>query len=215
MRHYRLQIVGSRFSAPSPGWADPPHPAFSHPLLAGAREKNKVSIFPSPQRGEGPGVRQPSRASRCHLFLFLLLPAVLLSSCNKKRDSGADPSVTTLGSTEVTAQLLAIPGEFPPNDLYNYAYVLKYRVLTVHRGQLRPGAEILVAHYNPLKPRSSAQDELSGKLGGNLDRFRSQDVHRMALEEPLDQHWMGGVIDKYFDQKGVRYWAVWTNLAKP
>jgi hypothetical protein len=146
------------------------------------------------------------------LVLVLLGSSV---SCKRKADTGADLSVTTLGSTEVTAQLLAIPGEFPPNDLYNYAYVLKYRVLTVHRGQLRPGAEILVAHYNPLKPRSSAQDELSGKLGGNLDRFRSQDVHRMALEEPLDQHWMGGVIDKYFDQKGVRYWAVWTNLAKP
>jgi len=120
-----------------------------------------------------------------------------------------------LGSTEVTAQLLAIPGEFPPNDLYNYAYVLKYRVLTLHRGQVQPGEEILVAHYNPLKPRSSVQDELSGKLGGNLEKFRTQDVHRMALEAPLDQHWMGGVIDKYFDQKGVRYWAVWTNLAKP
>jgi hypothetical protein len=115
----------------------------------------------------------------------------------------------------VTAELLAIPGEFPPNDLYNYAYVLKYRVLEVHRGDLKPGEEILVAHYNPLKPRSSAADENSGKLGGNLQRFKAGDVHRMALEAPLDQHWMGGVIDKYFDQKGTRYWAVWTNLANP
>jgi hypothetical protein len=66
---------------------------------------------------------------------------------------------------------LAIPDEFPPNDLYNYAYVLKYRVLAVHRGQLKPGEEILVAHYNPLKPRPSAADENSGKLGGNLQKF--------------------------------------------
>jgi len=123
--------------------------------------------------------------------------------------------VTTLGTSEVTAELLAIPGEFPPNDLYNYAYVLKYRVLEVHRGDLKPGEEIFVAHYNPLKPRSSAADENSGKLGGNLQRFKAGDVHRMALEAPLDQHWMGGVIDKYFDQKGTRYWAVWTNLANP
>ena len=32
-----------------------------------------------------------------------------------------------------------------------------------------------------------------------------------GLNAPLDQFWMGGIIDKYFEQKGVRYWAVWTN----
>jgi|GEM_PF-1653966 hypothetical protein len=148
-----------------------------------------------------------------HAGLRGLLPVLLgmTLSCKDKTDTGADPSVTTLGSTEVTAELMAIPGEFPPNDLYNYAYVLKYRVLAVHRGQIKQGEEILVAHYNPLKPRPSAADENSGKLGGNLQRFKAGDVHRMALETPLDQHWMGGVIDKYFDQKGTRYWAVWTN----
>jgi hypothetical protein len=153
-----------------------------------------------------------------HWTLDIGLPLVLLGitvSCKNKPGAGADPSVTALGNTEVTAELLAIPGEFPPNDLYNYAYVLKYRVLAVHRGQVKQGEEILVAHYNPLKPRASAQDENSGKLGGNLQKFKAADVHRMALESPLDQHWMGGVIDKYFDQKGTRYWAVWTNLAKP
>jgi hypothetical protein len=145
---------------------------------------------------------------------FLLVLLLIIVSCKNRSDTGADPSVTTLGSAEVTAELLAIPGEFPPNDLYNYAYVLKYRVLTVHRGQVKQGEEILVAHYNPLKPRASAQDENSGKLGGNLEKFRAADIHRMALEAPLDQHWMGGVIDKYFDQKGIRYWAVWTNRSK-
>jgi len=145
-------------------------------------------------------------------LLFVLLGITL--SCKNKADAGADSFVTTLGSTEVTAELLAIPGEFPPNDLYNYAYVLKYRVLVVHRGQVKQGEEILVAHYNPLKPRVSAADENSGKLGGNLQTFRVGDVHRIALDAPLDQHWMGGVIDKYFDQKGTRYWAVWTNLVK-
>ena len=50
---------------------------------------------------------------------------------------------------------------FPPNDLYNYAYVLKYRVLKVHRGQI-PNGEILVGQYNPLKPRERVQDDVSG-----------------------------------------------------
>ena len=61
--------------------------------------------------------------------------------------------MTTLGSVEVTGRLLEIPGEFPANDLYNYAYVLKYQVLEVHRGTV-DAKEIFVAQYNPLKPRS-------------------------------------------------------------
>ena len=65
-------------------------------------------------------------------------------------------------------RLPEIPGEFPANDLYNYAYVLKYQVLEVHRGKV-DSKEIFVAHYNPLKPRSGVQDEVSGKVGGNLN----------------------------------------------
>lgn len=125
--------------------------------------------------------------------------------------AAVDKEVTTLGSTEVSATLVEIPAPFPPNDLYNYAYVLKYRVKAVHRGKV-DGDTIYVAQYNPLKPRERVQDDASGRLGGHLERFRAGDTHRMALEAPLDQFWMGGVIDKYFQQKGTRYWAVWTNL---
>ena len=142
--------------------------------------------------------------------VLLLLPGLLLVACGQKA-AGVDPEVTTLGSTEVTARLVEVPGPFPPNDLYDYAYVLKYRVLEVHRGKAE-GDEILVAHYNPLKPRSGVQDESSGKIGGRLKKFKAGDKHRMALEAPVDRHYMGGIIDKYFEQKGVRYWAVWTNL---
>jgi hypothetical protein len=130
-------------------------------------------------------------------------------SCGSKPVT-VDKEVTTLGTAEVSAQLLDIPSPFPPNDLYNYAYVMKYRVTAVHRGKVE-GSEIFVAHYNPLKPRAGAQDEFSGRVGGHVERFRAGETHRMALEAPLDQFWMGGVIDKYFTQKGVRYWAVWTN----
>ena len=73
------------------------------------------------------------------------------------------------------------------------------------------GQEIFVTHYNPLKPRTSVQDEFSKLVGGHVDAFRAGDVHRMALESPVDDYWMGGIIDKYQDRKGVRYWAVWTN----
>jgi hypothetical protein len=138
---------------------------------------------------------------------FILL--ALLSSCGRSR-AAADKEVTTLGTTEVTAKLLEIPSPFPPNDLYNYGYVMKYRVLEVHRGKV-DGDEIFITHYNPLKPRASVQDEFSKQVGGHLDAFRAGDEHRMALENPVDDYWMGGIIDKYQNSKGVRYWAVWTN----
>jgi hypothetical protein len=121
-----------------------------------------------------------------------------------------DKEVTTLGNAEVTAQLVEILEPFPSNDLYNYAYVLKYRVLKVHRGQI-PNGEILVGQYNPLKPRERVQDDVSGTVGGHVTAFRAGDIHRMALASPLDQLWMGGIIDKYFNEKGTRYWAIWTN----
>jgi hypothetical protein len=139
-----------------------------------------------------------------------LLLALAAVSCGSKGPTGIDKEVTTMGTAEVTAQLLEIPDQFPPNDLYNYAFVMKYRVLQVHRGTI-PTKEIFVAHYNPLKPRATVADDLSGKIGGHLDAFRAGDVHRMALQSPVDQFWMGGIIDKYFSQPGVRYWAVWTN----
>lgn len=141
-----------------------------------------------------------------------LMAALLLSlGCGKHPSDEVDHEVTTLGTAEVTAQLLEIPGQFPPNDLYNYAYVLKYRVLKVHRGQV-PAGVIFVGQYNPLKPRDRVQDDVSGKVGGHLRAFRAGDVHHMALAAPLDQFWMGGIVDEYFKEKGNRYWAVWTNL---
>ena len=136
--------------------------------------------------------------------------AIVFAACSGAPEQ-VDREVTTLGTAEVTAQLVEIPEPFPPNDLYNYAYVLKYRVLKVHRGGITPGADIFVGQYNPLKPRERAQDDVSGKVGGHVKAFRAGDVHRIALAAPLDQCWMGGFIDKYFETGGTRYWAIWTN----
>jgi len=141
--------------------------------------------------------------------IALVAAAALMISCGSQT-APVSPELTALGTLEVTAELAAIPGAFPPNDMYDYAYVLKYRVLKVHRGQA-PGGEIFVAHYNPLKPRSAVADDKSGKIGGQVELFRAGDVHRMALDQPVDQFFMGGIIDKYFGQPGVRYWAMWTN----
>jgi hypothetical protein len=122
------------------------------------------------------------------------------------------PELATNGDTEVTARLAAIGGEFPPNKLYDYMYVMKYRVQKVHRGKV-DGEDIFVGHYNPLKPRAAAADKHSGKVGGNVERFRVGDVHRMALESPLDDLFMGGIIDKHIGEQGTRYRAIWTDRA--
>jgi hypothetical protein len=137
--------------------------------------------------------------------------AACCGSCAKRTDDGADPNVKTRGSVEVTAKLQEIRGEFPPNNLYDYAYILKYQVLDTHRGKVE-GATILVGHYNPLKPRAEAADARVKEIGGNLKRFQAGEIHRMALETPIDDHYMGPIINKYHgEEKGPIYWAVWTN----
>ena len=36
----------------------------------------------------------------------------------------------------IIARLVEIPGKFPPNDLYNYVFIMKYRVVKVFSGPL-------------------------------------------------------------------------------
>ncbi len=141
--------------------------------------------------------------------LLVVLCAFAAVSCGKTAPS---PELATNGDTEVTAKLTNIGGEFPPNKLYDYMYVMKYHVLKVHRGTVQYD-DIFVGHYNPLKPRSTAGDKYSGIVGGNVDRFQVGDVHHMALEAPLDELFMGGIIDKHINEKGTRYRAIWTDRA--
>ena len=143
----------------------------------------------------------------------LVLATLALASCGKAEAGPAAPPVLR-GTVEVTAKLMDIPGVFPANKLYDYVYVLKYKVLTVHRGKVE-GSEILVGQYNPLKARSAAQDKFSGTIGGTAQRFAAGDVQRLSLEAPLDSTMpMVGLIDKYLLEKSLRYWAIWTDEAR-
>jgi len=145
----------------------------------------------------------------------LVLVGLICLSCSNKHGAsaaGEDPNVTSMGSIEVTARLMEIPdGAIFEKDLYNYTTILKYEVLNVHRGQVETDT-IYVGHYNPFKPRSEAADKQVKGVGGNLKSFRSGHIHRMALEVPIDDYYMGGIINKYFGKfNGPIYWAVWTN----
>jgi hypothetical protein len=148
--------------------------------------------------------------------LALLLTMLLGISCDRQNGNtpaAADPELQKRGSVEVTAQLLEIPaGAIFKRDLYDYTTILKYQVTKVHRGSVK--AEVIfIGHYDPWKPRSEAADNKVKNIGGNLKQFRAGQIHRMALEVPIDDHFMGGIVNKYFGQDtGPLYWAVWTNM---
>jgi hypothetical protein len=154
---------------------------------------------------------------RPFLFAAFIGLGMLLSSCGHKSGSGngatSDPHLATNGSVEVTARLVEIPeGAIFKRDLYDYATILKYRVVKVHRGHVQ-GDTLYVAHYNPWKRRDEAADKRVPLLGGNARQFQSDQIHHLALEVPVEDYFMGGIVNKYFGQTTAPiYWAVWTNL---
>ena len=156
-----------------------------------------------------------SRTSRTVVGSLLLAVGLMTAACARRREgaAGLDPELAKRGSIEVTAKLVEIPeGAIFQRALYNYATVLKYQVLEVHRGNVK-GQTIYVGHYNPFKPRSEAADRRVQDVGGNLKSFRAGQVHRMALEESMLDHFTGGILNKYSEEDtDPIYWAVWTVL---
>lgn len=145
-------------------------------------------------------------------IIFVITIILCCQSCSKKPDTGEDAKVTTLGSIEVTAELVEIKGKLIDDPLYDYSHVMKYKVLQLHRGELEKDI-IYVGHYNPAKPRAVAADARAPGIGGNLKRFRQGEIHRMAMEVPIDDYFMGGIINKYFGEvKDPVHWVMWTNL---
>ncbi len=118
--------------------------------------------------------------------VFVTVLGLLLAGCGKKPDAGGagspDPHLATNGTVEVTAKLVEIPeGAIFKRDLYDYATILKYQVVKVHRGQV-DGDTLYVGHYNPWKPRAEAADKRVPKVGGNVRQFQAGQTHRLALE---------------------------------
>ncbi|RYZ10250.1 MAG: hypothetical protein EOO73_01345 [Myxococcales bacterium] len=107
---------------------------------------------------------------------------------------------------EVTAKLVEIPSKMPPDDLYDYAYVMRYQV----QGGPLDKQLILVAHYKPLQPRSKIKDKMKERVGGKLRSFSQGDVHKLKLSSELKSIWKGALVDEYSatDRKSVRYWCL-------
>jgi hypothetical protein len=107
---------------------------------------------------------------------------------------------------EVTAKLVEIPSKPPPDDLYDYAYVMRYQV----QGGPLDKQFLLVAHYKPLVPRSKIKDKMKSQVGGKLRSFNPGDVHKLRLSPDLKQIWKGALVDEYAstDRTSIRYWCL-------
>lgn len=107
---------------------------------------------------------------------------------------------------EVTAKLLEIPSKMPPDDLYDYAYVMRYQV----QGGPLDKQFLLVAHYKPLVPRSKIKDKMKSQVSGKLRSFNQGDVHKLKLAADLKSIWKGALVDEYAatDHKSIRYWCL-------
>ena len=151
--------------------------------------------------------------------LAWLIPGILactfFSACNKKAPEKSAASYAipekppVAGSLVMVATLTEISGSFPANELYNYAYVMKYKVNKIVAGSY-PDSLILVGQYNPKIPRDEIKDEQDEKVGGNLKSFQVGDTHYLVLS-PIDAVWNGAIEDDYFKEKRTRYWAFWTD----
>ena len=113
------------------------------------------------------------------------------------------------GTLQVKAKLVEIPSKFPPNDLYDYAYVMKYQV----EGGKLDKQFIYVAHYKPRMARKKIKDKMKKYVGGTLKKFKEGDVHQLLLEPNLQKIWQDALVDEYFatDKKSTRYWCLKVN----
>ena len=145
--------------------------------------------------------------------------AVLTWLLGSRVQTGADAMTGKLGRLEVTARLVERPEQFPQLGAYRYTYVLKYKVLEVHRPDpegnypLRAGDEIFVGHYKPWLPRAQIKDADWGDspLGGNLDQLVAGEVHRLALDYELQNLAPSGALDYCFPPATNRFFALWAN----
>lgn len=137
------------------------------------------------------------------LFAVFLLVALEVSAADK----------APAADVEVVARLVEIPGKMPGNDLYNYVYIFKYKVIQVVAGDLKE-KEILVGEYNPKIPRDQIKDKMAPLVKGNLQAFKAGEVHHLKLVKPVAKVWKDALEDNYFDDNSERWYALQTDAEK-
>lgn len=131
----------------------------------------------------------------------VLLGVLLLSAAAAHADTPAP--ATTL---KVTAKLVEIPSKLPSDELYDYAYVMKYQVV----GGPMDGKSILVAHYKPRLARTAIKDKMKAVVSGKVRSFHEGDTHNLQLTSDVKSVWKGALVDEFAatDRKSVRYFAL-------
>ena len=154
------------------------------------------------------------RSRRGHVLLRIVLGLLTLPALAAvaRADGPAPPPVPPRDAPIiVTAKLVEIPGKFPEDDLYDYAYVMRYVVV----GGPMDKQSILVAHYKPRQPRSAIKDKMKSVVSGKVRSFHQGDVHKLKLTDNLKSVWKGALVDEFssVDHKSTRYFALVTDPA--
>lgn len=129
----------------------------------------------------------------------------MVSSASKQTKKTQD-NVNENDTLVLTARLIEIPGTMPSNDLYNYVFIMKYRVLTVKKGNCSE-KEIYVGHYNPLIPRRQIKGKMDSLVNGNIEKFAAGSKHQLTLVSPMEKVWKDAVEDNYIEIEQPRYFA--------
>jgi len=121
------------------------------------------------------------------------------------------PAAAPAGHLVVTAKLVEIPGKFPDDELYDYAYVMRYVVV----GGPMDKQAIFVAHYKPKQPRAAIKDKMKTVVSGKVRTFHQGDLHKLQLTGDLKSVWKGALVDEFsaVDRKSTRYFALVTDPA--
>ena len=144
------------------------------------------------------------------------LSVALMSSAflaNSLCSMPATPKKQKADTLVITARLAEIPGKFAPNDLYNYVYIMKFKIIKVEKGTYA-GKEILIGEYNPLIPRAKIKDRMDPFVNGTADKFEVGLKYRMALIKPIGTVWTDAIEDEYFDSPLEKFFAVKTDIIK-
>jgi hypothetical protein len=158
-------------------------------------------------RGSTRGESSMTHARQAGPLLAIALGIAWLVPGTGRSESPPAPAPGTAPATlTVTARLADIPSKLPPDDLYDYAYVMRYVVI----GGPLDKSSILVAHYKPLLPRSKITGKMKAHVAGKLRSFVQGDVHTLKLTADLKAIWKGPLIDEFAatDHKSVRYFCL-------
>jgi hypothetical protein len=142
-----------------------------------------------------------------HMSILMAAPVLAtLGGRQAARADGAAAPAPAAASINVTAKLVEIPTKFPPDDLYDYAYVMRYQVV----GGPMDKQFILVAHYKPRDARTAIKDSMKKYVSGKVRSFHQGDVHKLTLAPNLKAIWQGALVDEFAatDHKSIRYFAL-------